>query len=169
MEMSTTTSQSPHYFVPDPSSWPMLAGRSRCCCMARRRRLDQRRRLGQSLLLAGFCVLFYMLYGWFGDGRSPNPKAASTTGRSTSFRWSMSWFIFSEVMFFAALLRRAVLHARHSVPWLGDLDHKLLWPDFKPAVADGGPGHRRDRSRRWTRSASRRSTPLHAAHLGRDR
>src|SRR3546814_9733964 len=43
-----------------------------------------------------------------------------------SYRWSMSWFIFSEVMFFGAFFG-ALFYARSiSMPWLGDLDHKLL-------------------------------------------
>jgi cytochrome c oxidase subunit 3 len=55
-----------------------------------------------------------------------------------SFRWSMSWFIFSEVMFFAAFFG-ALFYARViSMPWLGDLDHKsFLWPDF---LAQWGKG-----------------------------
>ena len=36
-----------------------------------------------------------------------------------SFRWGMGWFIFSEVMFFAAFFG-ALFYARMlSVPWLG--------------------------------------------------
>ena len=37
----------------------------------------------------------------------------------------MSWFIFSEVMFFGAFFG-ALFYARSiSLPWLGDLDHKM--------------------------------------------
>ena len=39
----------------------------------------------------------------------------------------MMWFIFSEVMFFARVLRRAVLRARmFAVPWLGGEGHGVL-------------------------------------------
>jgi cytochrome c oxidase subunit 3 len=47
----------------------------------------------------------------------------------------MSWFIFSEVMFFAAFFG-ALYYARvFSVPWLGGegaklITHEILWPDF---------------------------------------
>jgi len=50
-----------------------------------------------------------------------------------SFRWSMSWFIFSEVMFFAAFFGALYWARVHSVPMLGNLDHQILWPDFKAA------------------------------------
>jgi cytochrome c oxidase subunit 3 len=57
-----------------------------------------------------------------------------------SFRWSMSWFIFSEVMFFGAFFSALWWARAHSVPMLGSLDNALLWPDFKavwPTVAAG--------------------------------
>jgi cytochrome c oxidase subunit 3 len=52
----------------------------------------------------------------------------------------MSWFIFSEVMFFAAFFG-ALFYARVlSVPWLGEIDQKLLWPDFQAVWPTAGPG-----------------------------
>ncbi len=52
----------------------------------------------------------------------------------------MSWFIFSEVMFFAAFFG-ALFYARSvTMPWLGDLDHKqFLWPDFGATWPNEGP------------------------------
>jgi cytochrome c oxidase subunit 3 len=51
----------------------------------------------------------------------------------------MGWFIFSEVMFFAAFFG-ALFYARVlSVPWLGDLEQKLLWPDFSAQWPTAGP------------------------------
>ena len=75
-----------------------------------------------------------------------------------SFRWSMGWFIFSEVMFFAAFFG-ALFYVRNlSVPDLGSLDSKVLWPDFVGGLADRGAVHQGRSSRRWARSASRCST-----------
>ena len=56
-----------------------------------------------------------------------------------SFRWGMSWFIFSEVMFFAAFFGALFYVRNMSVPDLGSLDQKLLWPNFNPGVADQRP------------------------------
>ena len=51
----------------------------------------------------------------------------------------MSWFIFSEVMFFAGFFG-ALFYARSiSMPWLADLDHKILWPDFAGHWGNTGP------------------------------
>ena len=52
----------------------------------------------------------------------------------------MSWFIFSEVMFFAAFFGALFYMRVLSVPWLGDLEHKLLWPDFTEQWPTAGPG-----------------------------
>jgi cytochrome c oxidase subunit 3 len=55
----------------------------------------------------------------------------------------MSWFIFSEVMFFGAFFTALWWARSHSLPSLGSLDNALLWPDFKavwPSVAAGVTG-----------------------------
>ena len=81
----------------------------------------------------------------------------------------MMWFIFSEVMFFAAFFG-ALFYARMlSVPWLGGegvkvFSNYLLWPHFEPAWPTNGPGHVGGRAdsqlqRDEPASASRRSTP----------
>jgi cytochrome c oxidase subunit 3 len=68
----------------------------------------------------------------------------SESGRYTrwedaSFRWAMSWFIFSEVMFFGAFFG-ALFYARvHSVPDLGSVEQRLLWPEFNAQWPTGGP------------------------------
>jgi cytochrome c oxidase subunit 3 len=95
---------------------------------------------GPWMLLAGFCVLLVMLFGWFGtvigesEGRLYNKKV------DMSFRWSMSWFIFSEVMFFAAFFG-ALFYVRNiSVPGLGSsLTGQLLWPNYAAQWPTVGP------------------------------
>jgi cytochrome c oxidase subunit 3 len=52
----------------------------------------------------------------------------------------MAWFIFSEVMFFAAFFGTLFYARTITMPWLGDLDHKqFLWPDFAAAWPNLGP------------------------------
>jgi cytochrome c oxidase subunit 3 len=56
-----------------------------------------------------------------------------------SYRWSMSWFIFSEVMFFGAFFG-ALFYAREiAMHQLGSLDYKLIWPDFSAVWPNFGP------------------------------
>jgi cytochrome c oxidase subunit 3 len=52
----------------------------------------------------------------------------------------MSWFIFSEIMFFGAFFS-ALFYARSiAMPWLGSIDHQLIWPNFAANWPNAGPG-----------------------------
>ena len=74
-------------------------------------RLGQRRRLG-SVPVRGFgALLIYTLFGWFSEAASESEGGLYNQRVDTSYRWSMSWFIFSEVMFFAAFFG-ALYYAR---------------------------------------------------------
>jgi cytochrome c oxidase subunit 3 len=55
----------------------------------------------------------------------------------------MTWFIFSEVMFFGAFFTALWWARTHSLPALGSLENALIWPDFKavwPTLAAGATG-----------------------------
>jgi cytochrome c oxidase subunit III len=94
---------------------------------------------GFPVFLVGLVVLFYMLFGWFGDVIRESEGGLYNKQVDVSFRWSMSWFIFSEVMFFAAFFG-ALFYARvYSVPWLADLDNKNIWPVFDGFWPSAGP------------------------------
>jgi len=92
-------------------------------------------------LAAGFAVLIYMFFGWFGTVIAESEGGQYNARVDASFRWSMGWFIFSEVMFFAAFFGTLFYARVISMPWLGDLDHKaILWPDFMAVWGHGkGP------------------------------
>jgi len=81
-----------------------------------------------------------MFFGWFGVVIHESEAGRYNHRVDASFRWSMGWFIFSEVMFFAGFFG-ALFYARTiSMPWLGDLDHKaILWPDFSAHWPNNGP------------------------------
>jgi cytochrome c oxidase subunit 3 len=58
----------------------------------------------------------------------------------------MMWFIFSEVMFFAAFFGALFYARRLSVPWLGGEGVKIfnpivLWPGFEAHWPTNGPAH----------------------------
>jgi len=81
-----------------------------------------------------------VLYQWFGDAIRESESGQYGYKIDLSFRWSMSWFIFSEVMFFGAFFTALWWARSHSVPALGSLENALLWPDFKavwPSVVAG--------------------------------
>jgi cytochrome c oxidase subunit 3 len=82
--------------------------------------------------IVGVLATLVVLYYWFGDAIKESESGLYSNRIDVSYRWSMSWFIFSEVMFFAGFFG-ALFYARTvTMPWLGDLDHKVLWPDFTP-------------------------------------
>jgi cytochrome c oxidase subunit 3 len=86
-----------------------------------------------------FLILLYMLFGWFGTVIHESEGGLFNRQVDMSFRWAMSWFIFSEVMFFGAFFG-ALYYARvYSLPWLGDPENKLLWPDFAAHWPSAGP------------------------------
>ena len=130
----------PHYFVPAPSKWPMVGGLAMVFTMFGAAGMVNGAAGSQYLLAIGFAILIYMLFGWFGMVASESESGKYGANVDVSFRWSMSWFIFSEVMFFAAFFG-ALFYARSiTMPWLGDLDNKsFLWPDFAATWPNTGP------------------------------
>jgi cytochrome c oxidase subunit 3 len=94
---------------------------------------------GPAVCLAGIAAMLVVLYFWFGDAIGESERGLYGKRIDLSYRWSMSWFIFSEVMFFGAFFG-ALFYARAvTMPWLADLDHKILWPDFAAHWGNTGP------------------------------
>jgi cytochrome c oxidase subunit 3 len=95
---------------------------------------------GKYSLLFGMVWWLGVLYQWFGDAISESVGGQYSRRIDNSYRWSMSWFIFSEVMFFGAFFTALWWARAHSVPGLGSLDNAMLWPNFKavwPSLAAG--------------------------------
>jgi len=137
--MSTQQGQAPYYFVPGPSKWPVLMGIALLVTMAGASAWVNGYSLGKPLNILGILSALVVLYYWFGDAIAESEGGLYNARIDTSYRWSMSWFIFSEVMFFGAFFG-ALFYARSiSMPWLGDLDHKILWPDFAANWGGTGP------------------------------
>ena len=130
------------YYLPEPSHWPLVGS------------------IGLFLTLGGFAhvlhggssiamwvgaaVLLVMIFGWFGTVIRESESGKYNDQVDMSFRWGMGWFIFSEVMFFAAFFG-ALFYARvFSVPWLGGASNnaftnELLWPAFQAIWPTNGP------------------------------
>jgi len=138
---AATHGATPYYFVPGPSRHPVMAAIGLLFVI-----------LGASQWINGagwgawslaFGMLFWLgtLFQWFRDSIAESEGGLYGHRIDLSFRWSMSWFIFSEVMFFGAFFTALWWARSHSVPALGSLDNALLWPDFKavwPSLAAVG-------------------------------
>ena len=137
--MSSHAAKAPYYFVPNPSKWPVLAGTTLLMTMLGASAWVNDLSWGSYLNFTGIFLTLVVLYNWFGDAIAESEAGKYNSRVDISFRWSMSWFIFSEVMFFGAFFG-ALFYARSiSMPWLADLDHKVLWPDFAAQWGNIGP------------------------------
>ncbi|MFZ6849460.1 cytochrome c oxidase subunit 3 [Undibacterium sp. RuRC25W] len=137
--MSSSNAKAPYYFVPGPSQWPVLAGFSLLLTMFGASAWVNGLGWGPYANGIGVFLTLVVLYNWFGDAIAESESGKYSERIDVSFRWSMSWFIFSEVMFFGAFFG-ALFYARSiSMPWLADLDHKVLWPDFSAQWGNTGP------------------------------
>jgi cytochrome c oxidase subunit 3 len=83
--------------------------------------------------LAGALVLAFTLYTWFSLVIKENMAGMNSDQLKRSYVWGMGWFIFSEVMFFAAFFGALFYIRTMALPWLGGEDNQLLWEGFEPA------------------------------------
>jgi len=85
--------------------------------------------------IIGFALLCFVLFRWFGKVIDENFEGLANPMLKRSYVWGMGWFIFSEVMFFAAFFG-ALFYARvFAVSWLGGeggkaITGEYLWPEF---------------------------------------
>jgi len=140
MSAATTTGKTPYYFVPGPSRHPVMAAIGLFFVILGAGQWINDHDWGKYSLVFGLLWWAVVLKQWFGDAIRESESGLYSDRIDVSFRWSMGWFIFSEVMFFAAFFGALYWARVHAVPTLGNLENALLWPDFKalwPSVAAG--------------------------------
>ena len=136
----TTTKDYESYYVPDQSKWPIIGAVALFLIAIGAgnyvANLDTGEGIGGWVLLAGIALIIYMVFGWFSNVIDESMDGKYSAQMDNSFRQGMSWFIFSEVMFFAAFFG-ALFYARvYSVPWLAGegakfATHEFLWSAFE--------------------------------------
>ena len=141
--MSAATHQpgpAPYYFVPAPSRHPALTATAMLLIVFGGGQWINGNSAFKWLVLIGFASLFAVLFQWFRDAIGESEVGLYSGRVDVSYRWSMSWFIFSEVMFFSAFFGALYWSRVHALPMLGNLDHQILWPDFKAVWPSAGGG-----------------------------
>ena len=141
--MSAATHQpgaAPYYFVPAPSRHPALTATAMLLIVFGGGQWINGNSAFKWLVLFGFASLFVVLFQWFRDAIGESEVGRYSGRVDVSYRWSMSWFIFSEVMFFSAFFGALYWSRVHALPMLGNLDHQILWPDFKAVWPSAGGG-----------------------------
>jgi cytochrome c oxidase subunit 3 len=135
------------YFVPAKSHWPIVAavvmfitvfGAAHWLNAA-----PGEAGFGKTVISIGFVGILLMFFGWFRSVIHESLAGRYDAQVDRSFRMGMMWFIFSEVMFFAAFFGALFYTRMFSVPWLGGeghgvLTHQFLWSDYAAAWGAGG-------------------------------
>lgn len=121
----------PYYFVPGPSGYPAMASLGLFFVILGAGQWINGHGWGAYSLLVGMLIWLGTLFRWFGAAIHESESGQYSDRIDVSFRWSMAWFIFSEVMFFAAFFGALYWARVHALPMLGNIEHQLLWPDFK--------------------------------------
>jgi cytochrome c oxidase subunit III len=134
-----------NYYIPHDSPWPIRGSVALFALMAGAAAYLNDWAGGWSFLPGGILIA-YMFFGWFSTVIDENQRGIFNAQVDHSFRMGMMWFIFSEVMFFAAFFG-ALFYARTlAVPWLSGEGVKvftnyILWPHYEGSWPTNGPAH----------------------------
>jgi cytochrome c oxidase subunit 3 len=136
---------SDRYYVPHGTRWPILGSIGLFLMAVGGALWLNQSAVGALIVAIGAIVLTVMLFGWFGTVIAESERGVYNQQVDASFRWGMSWFIFSEVMFFAVFFGTLFYARQLVVPWLAGegkdfFTHLLLWPDFENVWPSAGPG-----------------------------
>ena len=134
------------YYLPHGTRWPFLSSLSLLILFVGLSNFLNGYSGGMVIMFTGLALLLIMVYGWFAEVIQESESGIYNAQVDISFRWGMAWFIFSEVMFFAAFFG-ALYYARElSLPWLGGEGAKtptklILWPHFENVWPSNGPAN----------------------------
>jgi len=134
------TSKHQPYYVPAQSAWPIIGALGLfLIAFGAGSYVQQLKNDGSGggyILLAGIAVILFMVFGWFRTVIAESMAGLYSGQMDRSFRQGMSWFIFSEIMFFGAFFGALFYTRMIAVPWLGGasnnaMTHEVLWPAFE--------------------------------------
>ncbi len=140
----TTHAPSDKYYVPHGSPWPIIGSIALFTSVSGGALWLNHVNSGPWIFSIGILLVIFMFAGWFGTVINESENRMFNDAVDRSFRMGMMWFIFSEVMFFAAFFG-ALWYARNfSIPWLGGEGVKvftkfLLWKNYESAWPSNGP------------------------------
>ena len=99
---STAHGTTPYYYVPHPSRHPAMAPFGLILVILGAGQWINGEEWGKYSLFAGLIWFLVVLYQWFSEAIHESESGQFGHKIDLSYRWSMTWFIFSEVMFFGA-------------------------------------------------------------------
>ena len=133
------------YYVPHGSNWPIVGAVGLFVMMLGIASAFNGAAAGSWLAWLGVIVLLVMIVGWFGTVINESEAGTYNAQVDRSFRMGMTWFIISEVMFFAAFFGALFYARQFALPWLGGegnnlFTNMLLYPGFETTWPTNGPG-----------------------------
>ena len=135
-----------HYYVPHAAHWPIVGSIGLTTMLGGFAIFLNGTDSGLVFMLVGLAITLGMMFGWFGQVIHESQQGYYRDWEDRSFRMGMGWFIFSEVMFFAAFFG-ALFYARiYSVPWIGGegagaATNALLYEAFTSGWPTNGPAN----------------------------
>jgi cytochrome c oxidase subunit 3 len=139
------TPSSMRYFVPAPSAWPFLLTIGLATLLFSVGNFLEEHSFGPAPVIGALALMITIIFLWFRGVSHESESGQYGAQVDRTFRMGMSWFIFSEVMFFAGFFG-ALFYARElSVPWLAGegskaITNEMLWPAFENVWPTNGPG-----------------------------
>src|SRR3954468_761440 len=126
---ATPHARQAHYAVPQPMPWPIMGSTALFLMALGGVFVMNGASGGWVSIAAGFMLLLYMMVRWFGDVIRESESGVYGRWEDVSFRWGMSFFILSEVMFFGAFFGALFWIRQYSVPDLATIEsNALVWP-----------------------------------------
>lgn len=123
------------YYVPEFSSYPLLCSVALFFIAMGGASYLNGYEFGTPFFTIGMVSMAALLFIWFRSIIIESPEYNMDVDRS--FRMGMAWFIFSEVMFFAAFFGALYYLRMLAIPWLAETE--ILWPGFEASWPSTGP------------------------------
>lgn len=125
------------YYLPNPSPWPIITSAGLFSLALGTVLTINAISAGPWVMALGGVIIVSMMVSWFGQVIGESEGGVYNAQVDRSFRWGMAWFIFSEVMFFAAFFGALFYVRNFAIDWIGSDD--FLWPGFDPTWPTAGP------------------------------
>jgi cytochrome c oxidase subunit 3 len=134
------------YYVPHGTKWPIVGSLGMITMLASAAYWMNGSSTAQWTFWLGLAIIIFMLFGWFGTVIRESQAGLYNAQVDGSFRLGMSWFIYSEVMFFAVFFGALFYTRALVVPWLGgagtgDITNEVLWQGYTSVWPTNGPGN----------------------------
>lgn len=134
------------YYIPHGTKWPIIGSVGMITMLVSAANWLNGSATAQWVFWLGLAILIFMLFGWFGTVIRESQAGLYNAQVDISFRLGMSWFIYSEVMFFAVFFGTLFYVRTLAVPWLGGegtgaITNEVLWQGYLPVWPTNGPAN----------------------------